>query len=59
MPQMPRTRPRLARDHLAAKEMEVGRYYLKKGSYLAGINRFKKVVTRLPDDHQVPEALTA
>jgi outer membrane protein assembly factor BamD len=47
----------LARDHLAAKEMEVGRYYLKKGSYLAGINRFKKVVTDYQTTSQVPEAL--
>jgi outer membrane protein assembly factor BamD len=47
----------MARDHLAAKEMEVGRYYLKKGSYLAGINRFKKVVTDYQTTTQVPEAL--
>ena len=47
----------LARDHLAAKEMDVGRYYLKKGSYLAGINRFKKVVTDYQTTSQVPEAL--
>ena len=47
----------MARDHLAAKEMEVGRYYLKKGSYLAGINRFKKVVSDYQTTSQVPEAL--
>ena len=47
----------MARDHLAAKEMEIGRYYLKKGSYLAGINRFKKVVTDYQTTSQVPEAL--
>jgi outer membrane protein assembly factor BamD len=46
-----------ARDQLAAKEMEIGRYYLKKGSYLAGINRFKKVVTDYQTTSQVPEAL--
>ena len=57
MPQMRRRKPLLARDHLAAKEMEVGRYYLKKGSYLAGINRFKKVVTDYQTTSQVPEAL--
>jgi outer membrane protein assembly factor BamD len=45
------------RDHLAAKEMEVGRYYMKKGSYLAGINRFKKVVTDYQTSSQTPEAL--
>ena len=47
----------LAKDHLAAKEMEVGRYYLKHGSYLAGINRFKKVVTDYQTTSQTPEAL--
>ena len=47
----------LARDHLAGKEMEVGRYYLKKGSYLAGINRFKNVVTNYQTSSQTPEAL--
>lgn len=47
----------IARDHLAAKEMAVGRYYVKKGSYLAGINRFKKVVSDYQTSTQVPEAL--
>lgn len=47
----------IARDHLAAKEMSVGRYYVNKGSYLAGINRFKKVVTDYQTSTQVPEAL--
>ncbi|MDE2445802.1 MAG: outer membrane protein assembly factor BamD [Alphaproteobacteria bacterium] len=47
----------LARDHLAGKEMEIGRYYMKRGSYLAGINRFKKVVTDYQTSSQTPEAL--
>jgi outer membrane protein assembly factor BamD len=47
----------VARDHLAAKEMAVGRYYVEKGSHLAGINRFKKVVTDYQTSTQVPEAL--
>ena len=47
----------VARDHLAGKEMEVGRYYYKQGSYLAGINRFKRVVTDYQDTTQTPEAL--
>jgi len=34
----------LAFDHLAAKEMEVGRYYLKRGHYTSAINRFRVVV---------------
>lgn len=47
----------VAKDHLAAKEMEVGRYYSNKGAYLAGINRYKKVVTDYQTTDQVPEAL--
>lgn len=47
----------LARDRLAGKEMEVGRYYMERGSYLAGINRFKRVVTEYQTTSQVPEAL--
>ena len=47
----------LARDHLAGKEMEVGRYYLKRNSLLAAINRFKTVVTKYQTTTQVPEAL--
>ena len=42
---------------LAGKEMEVGRYYYKQGSYLAGINRFKRVVTEYQNTSQTPEAL--
>jgi outer membrane protein assembly factor BamD len=45
------------RNQLAAKEMEIGRYYMKKGSYLAGINRFKKVVTDYQTSTHTPEAL--
>jgi outer membrane protein assembly factor BamD len=47
----------LARDHLAGKEMEVGRYYLKRGSYLAAVNRFKTVVLAYQTTTQTPEAL--
>jgi outer membrane protein assembly factor BamD len=47
----------LARDRLAGKEMEVGRYYMDRGSYLAGINRFKRVVTEYQTTSQTPEAL--
>ena len=47
----------IARDHLAGKEMEVGRYYYSQGSYLAGINRFKRVVTDYQNSTQTPEAL--
>ena len=47
----------LARDHLAGKEMEVGRYYMKHGDYMAGINRFKNVITNYQTSSQTPEAL--
>jgi len=47
----------LARDHLAGKEMEVGRYYLKRGSYLSAVNRFKTVVIAYQTTTQTPEAL--
>lgn len=47
----------LAFDHLAAKEMEVGRYYLKRGNYMAGINRFRVVVENFQTTTQTPEAL--
>ena len=47
----------IARDHLAGKEMEVGRFYYRQGSYLAGINRFKRVVTDYQNTSQTPEAL--
>lgn len=47
----------LAFDHLAAKEMEVGRYYLKRGHYAAAINRFRVVVEDFQTTSQTPEAL--
>ncbi|WP_050522272.1 outer membrane protein assembly factor BamD [Pseudorhodobacter wandonensis] len=47
----------LAFDHLAAKEMEIGRYYLKKGQYTAAINRFRVVVQDFQTTSHTPEAL--
>jgi outer membrane protein assembly factor BamD len=47
----------LADDHLAGKEMVVGRYYLQRGYYLAAINRFKTVVDRYETTTHTPEAL--
>lgn len=47
----------LTNDHLAGKEMEIGRYYLKQGHYLPAINRFKSVVDRYQTTTHVPEAL--
>lgn len=47
----------LAFDHLAAKEMEIGRYYLKKKHYAASINRFRVVVEQFQTTSHTPEAL--
>ncbi len=47
----------LAFDHLAAKEMEIGRYYLKKGHWTAAINRFRVVVEQFQTTSHTPEAL--
>ncbi|CTQ32401.1 outer membrane protein assembly factor BamD [Jannaschia rubra] len=47
----------LAFDHLAAKEMEIGRYYLKRGHYPAAINRFRAVVEEFQTTTHTPEAL--
>lgn len=47
----------LTLDHLAGKEMEIGRYYLVRGNYQAAINRFQKVVNDYQTTTQVPEAL--
>ena len=47
----------LTRDHLAGKQMEIGRYYERKGQYLAAINRFKIVTEKYQTTTHVPEAL--
>ena len=47
----------LTMDHLAGKEMEVGRYYLTRGNVNAGINRFLVVVRQFDTTTHVPEAL--
>lgn len=47
----------LTRDHLAGKEMEIGRYYLLRHDYIAAINRFRIVLTDYQTTSHVPEAL--
>jgi outer membrane protein assembly factor BamD len=47
----------LARDHLAGKEMKIGRYYLNQHAYVAAINRFKAVVIDYQTTSHTPEAL--
>jgi outer membrane protein assembly factor BamD len=47
----------LTLDHLAGKEMAVGRYYLLRGDYIGAINRFRVVVERYQKTSQIMEAL--
>ena len=47
----------LTLDHLAGKEMEIGRYYLNRGEINAGINRFRTVVKDYQTTTHVAEAL--
>ncbi|MBL6928013.1 MAG: outer membrane protein assembly factor BamD [Rhodospirillales bacterium] len=47
----------LTYDHLAGKTMEIGRYYLRQGHYLAAINRFRAVVEQYEKTTHSPEAL--
>ena len=47
----------LAFDHLAGKEMEIGRYYLKRQHYTAAINRFRVVVEDFQTTSHTAEAL--
>lgn len=47
----------LAFDHLAAKEMEVGRFYLSRDHFLAAINRFRVVIEDFQTTTHTPEAL--
>jgi outer membrane protein assembly factor BamD len=47
----------LANDHLAGKEMEIGRYYQRRKQWLAAVNRFRNVVENYQTTTHVPEAL--
>jgi outer membrane protein assembly factor BamD len=47
----------LARDHLAGREMEVGRFYQGRRLYAAAIGRFRRVVEEFQTTNHVPEAL--
>ena len=52
-----RLKLQLTHDHLAGKEMDIGRYYLKQNQHLAAIGRFKNVVTDYETTSQTEEAL--
>jgi outer membrane protein assembly factor BamD len=47
----------LINDHLAGKEMEVGRFYQRSGKWLAATLRFRKVVEQYQTTNHTPEAL--
>ncbi len=47
----------LTRDHLAGKEMNIGRWYQGQQQYQAAINRFRSVVDQYQTTSHVPEAL--
>jgi outer membrane protein assembly factor BamD len=52
-----KTKIRFARDQLAGKEMQVGRYYLERREYIAAIKRFRYVVENYSNTREVEEAL--
>jgi outer membrane protein assembly factor BamD len=47
----------MARDQLAGKEMDIGRFYMNKRDFVGAINRFKVVVTQYQTTRHVEEAL--
>ena len=47
----------LTRDHLAGREMTIGRFYLRQGEYIAAINRFHSVIDKYQTTTHAPEAL--
>ncbi|MBP0445571.1 outer membrane protein assembly factor BamD [Roseomonas sp. SSH11] len=47
----------LARDHLAGKEMNIGRFYQNRKLYSAAIGRFRRVVESYQTTNHTPEAL--
>lgn len=51
------TKLRFARDQLAGKEMQVGRYYLERKEFVAAANRFRAVVEQYSNTRQIEEAL--
>jgi outer membrane protein assembly factor BamD len=52
-----REKVRFARDQLAGKEMQIGRYYLERREYIAAVKRFRYVVENYSNTRHVEEAL--
>jgi len=53
-----REKIRFARDQLAGKEMQTGRYYLERREYIAAIKRFRYVVENYSNTRHIEEALS-
>jgi outer membrane protein assembly factor BamD len=51
------TKIRFARDQLAGKEMQIGRYYLERKEFVAAVSRFRTVVETYPTTNQIEEAM--
>jgi outer membrane protein assembly factor BamD len=47
----------LVNDHLAGKEMEIGRFYERRGEWLAAVIRFRVVIDKYQTTTHVPEAI--
>ena len=47
----------LVNDHLAGKEMEIGRFYQRRGKWLAATIRFRTVIEKYQTTTHTPEAL--
>lgn len=47
----------MTQDHLAGKDMAIGRFYQSKGQWLAGVRRFKNVIDVFQTTSHTPEAL--
>ena len=47
----------LVRDHLAGKEMEIGRFYQRRNQWLASVTRFRNVIDEYQTTTHTPEAL--
>lgn len=45
-----------AQNHLAGKEMAVGRYYMQRADFIPAMNRFKQVIENYSETNQTPEA---
>ncbi len=57
MSRMRSAKVRFARDQLAGKEMQIGRYYLERREYIAAAKRFRYVVENYSNTRHVEEAL--